>query len=29
MVFTMPAEIARIANWRKRAVDGLLFRASA
>jgi len=29
VVFTMPAEIARIAYWNKRAVYGLLFRASA
>jgi len=29
VVFTLPAEIARIALWNKRAVYGLLFRASA
>jgi len=29
VVFTMPAEIARIAYWNKRAVYGLLFKASA
>jgi len=29
LVFTLPAEIARIALWNKRAVYGLLFRASA
>ena len=29
VVFTMPAEIARIALWNKRAIYGLLFRASA
>lgn len=29
LVFTLPAEIARIAYWNKRAVYGLLFRASA
>ncbi len=29
VVFTLPAEIARIAFWNKRAVYGLLFRASA
>ena len=29
VVFTLPAEIARIAYWSKRAVYGLLFRASA
>ncbi len=29
VVFTMPAEIAQIAYWNKRAVYGLLFRASA
>jgi hypothetical protein len=28
-VFTLPAEIARIAYWNKRAIYGLLFRASA
>jgi len=28
-VFTLPAEIARIALWNKRAVYGLLFKASA
>jgi hypothetical protein len=28
MVFTLPAEIARIALWNKRAVYGLLFKAS-
>lgn len=28
LVFTLPAEIARIAYWNKRAVYGLLFRAS-
>ena len=28
-VFTMPAEIAQIAYWNKKAVYGLLFRASA
>jgi hypothetical protein len=28
-VFTLPAEIARIAYWNKRAVYGLLFKASA
>jgi hypothetical protein len=29
VVFTLPAEIARIAFWNKRAVYGLLFKASA
>ena len=29
VVFTLPAEIARIAFWNKREVYGLLFRASA
>ena len=29
VVFTLPAEIARIAHWNKRAVYGLLFNASA
>ena len=29
LVFTLPAEIARIAYWNKRAVYGLLFRESA
>jgi len=29
VVFTLPAEIAQIAYWNKRAVYGLLFRASA
>ena len=29
VVFTLPAEIARIASWNKKAVYGLLFRASA
>ena len=29
MVFTLPAEIARISYWNKRAVYGLLFKASA
>ena len=29
VVFTMPAEIARIAFWNKKAVYGLLFKASA
>ena len=29
LVFTMPAEIARIAYWNKKAVYGLLFKASA
>jgi len=29
VVFTLPAEIARIAYWNKRSVYGLLFRASA
>jgi hypothetical protein len=29
VVFTLPAEIARIANWNKKAVYGLLFKASA
>lgn len=29
VVFTLPAEIARIAYWNKQAVYGLLFRASA
>jgi len=29
LVFTLPAEIARIAFWNKKAVYGLLFRASA
>lgn len=29
LVFTMPAEIAQIAFWNKKAVYGLLFRASA
>ena len=29
VVFTLPAEIARIAYWNKRAIYGLLFRSSA
>jgi predicted Zn-ribbon and HTH transcriptional regulator len=29
VVFTLPAEIARVAYWNKREVYGLLFRASA
>ena len=29
VIFTLPAEIARIALWNKRAVYGLLFKASA
>jgi len=29
LVFTLPAEIARIAYWNKRAVYGLLFKSSA
>ncbi len=29
VVFTLPAEIARIAYWNKREIYGLLFRASA
>lgn len=29
LVFTLPAEIAHIAYWNKRAVYGLLFKASA
>ncbi len=29
VVFTLPAEIARIAHWNKKAIYGLLFRASA
>lgn len=29
VVFTMPAEIAQIAFWNKKAVYGLLFKASA
>ncbi len=29
LVFTLPAEIARIAFWNKKAVHGLLFKASA
>jgi hypothetical protein len=29
VVFTMPAEIARIAYWNQKAIYGLLFRASA
>jgi len=29
VVFTMPAEIAQIAHWNKKAVYGLLFKASA
>jgi hypothetical protein len=29
LVFTLPAEIARIAYWNKRAIYGLLFKASA
>ena len=29
VVFTLPAEIARIAYWNKKAIYGLLFRASA
>lgn len=29
LVFTLPAEIARIAFWNKKAVYGLLFKASA
>ncbi|PLW76592.1 IS91 family transposase [Cohaesibacter celericrescens] len=29
LVFTLPAEIAQVAYWNKRAVYGLLFRASA
>ena len=28
-VFTLPAEIARIAHWNKRAIYGLLFKAAA
>jgi hypothetical protein len=28
VVFTLPIEIARIAYWNKKAVYGLLFRAS-
>ena len=29
VVFTLPAEIARIAYWNKKAVYGVLFKASA
>lgn len=29
VVFTLPAEIARIAYWNKKAVYGLLFKTSA
>ena len=29
LVFTLPSEVARIAYWNKRALYGLLFRASA
>ena len=29
LVFTLPAEVAQIAYWNKRAVYGLLFKASA
>ncbi len=29
VIFTLPAEIARIALWNKRAVYGLLFKTSA
>jgi hypothetical protein len=29
VVFTMPAEIAQIAYWNKKAIYGLLFKASA
>ncbi|MCP4385860.1 MAG: transposase, partial [Hyphomicrobiales bacterium] len=29
VVFTLPAEIAQIAYWNKRAIYGLLFKASA
>lgn len=29
VVFTLPPEIAQIAFWNKKAVYGLLFRASA
>lgn len=29
LVFTLPAEIARIAYWNKKAVYGLLFKVSA
>ncbi|MFW2390849.1 MAG: IS91 family transposase [Methyloceanibacter sp.] len=29
VVFTLPAEIAQVAHWNKKAVYGLLFRASA
>jgi len=29
LVFTLPAEISRIAYWNKKAVYGLLFKASA
>jgi len=29
VVFTLPAEIAQIAYWNKKAVKDLLFRASA
>ncbi len=29
VVFTIPAEVARIALWNKRAIYGLLFKASA
>jgi hypothetical protein len=29
VVFTLPAEIAQIACWNKKAAYGLLFRASA
>ena len=29
VVFTLPAEIARIAYWNKKAIYGLLFKASA
>ncbi len=29
VVFTIPTEVARIALWNKRAIYGLLFKASA
>ena len=29
LVFTLPAEVARIAYWNRKAVYGLLFKASA
>jgi hypothetical protein len=29
VVFTLPAEVARIAHWNKKAIYGLLFKASA